>query len=218
MKTQKIFLFISILAAMSLALSACGSKEPDVPTPTPVDANAIAVQAIQTFSMQLTMTAFAQPTATLTPPPPTVAPTFILLGTSSPAVAPTSSADVSVWIRDLTYDDTAAPPVLHPGEQFVKKWLVQNGGTKTWTPNYKVAFAGIGVPLGGQPTLLGKTVGPGEQVEVSVSFIAPTVAGDYKSFWKLQTEAGQWFGTYLTATIKVVGATVTPSEEPIATP
>lgn len=227
MKRRKIFWF-SPLAAFALILSACGGSSKE-PTPTPVDPNLIAAQAIATFAMSLTQTAFAQPTATFTSTPePSPTNTFAPLVTNTPAgVVPTSSADVSVWIKDLTYDDTVTIPTLNPGEQFVKKWLVQNAGTATWTANYKIAFGGIGIPMGGQTTPLGKVVRPGEQVEIAITFIAPTAPGEYKSYWKMQNEQGVFFGTWLTATIKVAGApaatataaaTATPTETPTPTP
>ncbi len=219
MKTRKLFWFTTFLLVTSLVLSACGAKEQQ-PTPTPIDANAIAVQAIQTFSMGLTMTAFAQPTATYTPVPPTgtnTPPTFAIVGTGSPAAQPTSACNNSLWISDVTVPDNT---VMAPGKQFTKTWLVKNIGTCTWTPNFKVAFGGIGIPMGGQAAPIGKTVKPDEQVEISVNLVAPSAAGDALSYWKLQDEKGVFFGTFLTVVIKVVGApatTGTPTEEPSPT-
>ena len=222
MKTRNYFLPTAVLA-LSLILSACGGKEPEKPTPTPIDANAIAVQAIQTFSMGLTMTAFAQPTATATPVTPTStiqAPTFVLIGTGSPAAAPTSTCDVSAYVQDVTIPDGT---VMAPSQAFIKKWELKNTGTCTWTPTYKMAF-GYGNPMGGQATQIGKTVPPGGTIVIEVAMIAPNVGGEAIGNWRMQNDKGEFFGQTVTVVIKVVGAAATgsateePTETPTATP
>jgi hypothetical protein len=209
---------ITALLAMALVLSACGAKNQE-PTATPVDPNMIAQQAIQTFAMGLTMTAFAQPTATatLTPAPTNTnpPPTFVLLGTSAPSAAPTASCNNSLWVSDITVPDGTP---MAPGQAFTKTWMVKNVGTCTWTPTFKVAFGGIGIQMGGQPTPIGKTVKPDEQIEISVNLVAPNTSGDVQSYWKLQDDSGVYFGTYLTVVIKVAGPTPTKTETPTPTP
>jgi len=223
MKTNKQkFIGFSLLAVFALVLSACGGKSKE-PTPTPIDPNLIAAQAIATFAMGLTQTAFAQPTATLTPEPTatnTIAPTFAALGTNTSS-APVNTCDVSVFRNVETFPD--GTPVA-PGQQFTKTWLVENTGTCTWTATYKIAF-GYGMSqMGGVATPIGKTVKPGEQVQVSVVLTAPTTAGDVSGTWRLMNDQGVFFGTVLTVVIKVVGAaatgtaTIGPTETPTETP
>ncbi|MBV6394774.1 MAG: hypothetical protein HFACDABA_00342 [Anaerolineales bacterium] len=213
MKNKKL-IFASLLLAAALALSACGGKNQE-PTPTPIDPNLVAQQAIQTFAMGLTMTAFAQPTATatLTPVPTnTSAPTFVVLGTT-PTAVPTLSCNNAIWVQDITVPDGTP---MAPGQAFTKTWLFKNVGTCTWTPTFKIAFAGIGIPMGGQPTPIGKTVAPNEQIQISVSLVAPTTSGDVESRWKLQDDSGNWFGETVWVRIKVAGPTPTEAE-PTAT-
>lgn len=216
MKNSKL-IFVSLMIVLALALSACGAKN-ETPTPTPVDPNLIAQQAIQTFAMGLTMTAFAQPTATatLTPAPTNTnpPPTFVILGTNAPSAAPTSSCNNSLWVSDITVPDGTP---MAPGQTFTKTWLVKNVGTCTWTPTFKVGFGGIGVPMGGQATAIGKTVKPNEQIEISVNLVAPNTSGDLQSYWKLQDDSGVFFGTYLTVVIKVAGPTATKADTPTPT-
>lgn len=220
MKNSKLII-TSLVLVIALTLSACGGAN-DAPTPTPIDPNLVAQQAIQTFAMGLTMTAFAQPTATatLTPVPTnTSAPTFIVLGTNSAATtAVVTSCNNSLWISDVTIPDGTP---MAPGQTFTKTWMVKNVGTCTWTPTFKLGFGGIGVPMGGQATPIGKTVKPGEQIEVSVNLVAPNTSGDVQSYWKLQDDTGVFFGTYLTVVIKVAGPTSTkapPTDTPTPTP
>ncbi len=222
MKTNKQkFIGFSLLAVFALVLSACGGKSKE-PTPTPMDPNLIAAQAIATFAMGLTQTAFAQPTATLTPAPPatnTVAPTFAALGTNTSSV-PVNTCDVSVFVSDVTVPDGT---VMAPGQVFVKTWKIQNSGTCAWTATYKAVFTGTGNgPMGGASTPTGKIVKPGESIDISISFTAPTTGGDYVSWWKLQNDKNEFFGTPFSVAIKVVGAaaataTVTDTIQPTAT-
>jgi hypothetical protein len=211
-------LWLSLLAVFALTLSACGGSSKE-PTPTPVDPNLIAAQAIATFSMGLTQTAFANPTATftLTPvPTSTIQPTFAPLGTSTGA-APVNTCDVSVFVSETIPDGTP----MAPGQNFDKTWRIQNSGTCTWTATYKAVFTGSGNgPMGAVTTPIGKVIKPGESVDIIIEFVAPATAGDYISWWKLQNDAGVFFGTPFSVAIKVVGtgATATPTETPTATP
>ena len=219
MKNSK-SLLITALLVMALALSACGAKNQE-PTATPIDPNLVAQQAIQTFAMGLTMTAFAQPTATQTPAPSptnTVQPTFVILGTTSAAAPVVNSCNNSLWVSDISIPDGTP---MAPGQTFTKTWMVKNVGTCTWTPTFKVAFGGIGVPMGGQATAIGKTVKPNEQIEISVNLVAPNTSGDVQSYWKIQDDTGVFFGTYLTVVIKVAGPTSTkaaPTDTATPTP
>jgi hypothetical protein len=220
MKTnKKKFIGFSLLAVFALVLSACGSSSKE-PTPTPVDPNLIAAQAIATFAMGLTQTAFAQPTATLTPAPlatNTLQATFAPLGTNTPSV-PVTTCDGSGFVSETVPDGT----VMAPGQVFTKTWKLLNSGTCTWTATYKAVFTGTGNggPMGGTTTPTGKIVKPGESIEISISFTAPTTGGDYVSWWKLQNDAKAFFGTPFSVAIKVVGAaagTATETVEPTAT-
>lgn len=222
-RKQKI-LWFPVLVIFALVLSACGGSSKE-PTPTPIDPNLIAAQAIATFSMGLTQTAFAQPTSTSTPVPTATntlpAATFAPLGTTTGSV-PVNTCDVSVYVSDVTIPDGT---VMAPGQTFVKTWRLQNSGTCTWTATYKAVYAQSGNgPMGGTPTTIGKAVKPGETIDVSISFTAPTTAGEYVSWWKLQNDSQAFFGTGFSVAIKVVGAAKTaedtpePTNTPTATP
>jgi len=213
-------LWLPVLLVFALILTACGGKSTE-PTPTPVDPNLVAAQAIATFAMGLTQTALANPTETPTiTPVPTETPTFAPLVTNTPAAAPTSSCDVSIFIDDVTVKDGTP---MAPGQEFTKTWRLQNGGTCTWMATYKAVFTGVGNggPMGGATTPIGKEVKPGETIEITIKFTAPATAGDFVSWWKLQTDTGVFFGTPFSVAIKVVGApaaTATPTDEPPVTP
>ncbi len=217
MKTISLYRFFTLLGLGALILSAC---KPAEPTPTPVDVDAIRTSAAMTVVAEQTATALAMPTSTFTAtptdtplPPPTLAPAT----TAAPLVP--SLPDNSTWIKDITIPDGTT---LQPGQTVTKTWLVSNSGTTTWTPTYKLVF-GYGEPMGGVATPIGKTVKPGEQVEVSVVITIPTSkSGRLTSNWRLANDRGEPFGTWLSIDIQVGGsaATLAPTStlEPTETP
>jgi hypothetical protein len=96
--------------------------------------------------------------------------------------------DGMAWVADLTYDDKnmTAPPVVPPGQPFVKSWRIRNSGTCTWDSRYVLAFDRGNVAaaqMGGQPTPIQGTVAPGATYDISVNLVAPTVPGVYQGFW-----------------------------------
>lgn len=217
MNTCPVCKFLGAALAVAFVLSAC---QPAEPTPTPVDVDAIRTSAAATVLAGQTATALAMPTATPTATPtdtPLPPPTMAAATTAAP-MAPVSSCDNSAYIKDVTYPDGTA---VKPGETIKKTWLVSNTGTCTWTPTYKVGF-GYGEPMGGAATPIGKTVKPGEQVEVSVTLTIPTSkSGRLVGNWRLFNDKNEPFGTWLSIDVQVSGAASTPAtatEEPTETP
>jgi hypothetical protein len=87
-------------------------------------------------------------------------------------------------------DDT----IIEPGQEFTKIWRLVNSGTCTWTPAYEVFWL-WGEKMGAADAYpLARTVSPGEEIDISISFIAPSTPGEYQSNWKLRTPEGKVFG------------------------
>jgi heat shock protein HslJ/uncharacterized protein YuzE len=126
------------------------------------------------------------------------------------------------WVADLTYDDNGmkAPPVLPPGQPFVKAWRVRNTGTCTWDSSYALVYAGGNTPasrMGGKPAVVDRSVKPGETYDFNVDLVAPLPPGVYQAFWTTRNPAGQLFGDRLGVGIMVEAqATATPA--PTQTP
>jgi hypothetical protein len=160
--------------------------------------------AAETVQAQLTLAATGlQPT--LTPGLPGTTPTSISPGetpTTSPGTEETPTpgtgtpaADVcdrGEFVRDITYPDNTT---VEPGEQFTKTWELRNTGTCTWNSNYSIVFD-HGEAMGGPASapLTTGTVAPDEEVEVSVTLVAPEEEGTYQGYWMLRNQAGQIFG------------------------
>jgi polar amino acid transport system substrate-binding protein len=149
------------------------------------------------------------------PTSPTAAPP-VASAVVAPTTAPAACYDGLRLIADLTYDDKdmTQPPVLKPGQAFVKSWRVQNSGTCPWTTAYKLAYAGGSssyAQMGGKPVAVSRTVAPGETYDISVNLVAPLVPGTFHGVWQMQNTGGTAFGQRLD-----VGITV--PAQPTATP
>jgi hypothetical protein len=118
------------------------------------------------------------------------------------AVAATCTDD-SEFVSDVTVPDGTS---FDPGTVFRKTWRIRNSGTCTWDAGYRFAFLSgdrmsgpRSMPLGSldrnpQSPPLFPTVRPGEEIELSVTLIAPSEAGTYAGDWQLFAPDGTPFG------------------------
>ncbi|MBL8091458.1 MAG: hypothetical protein JNJ43_14075 [Anaerolineales bacterium] len=210
---KKISLIILLFAMLACALP--GASAPVVNNP-PADINALQTIIVQTADAAQTQTARANPSPTLTStttptriptitPSPTV--TFIyLLPTLTPiptitpigfiaganTAGPNDSSKFKTpqpWDCTIIVAETQPPKgaVLKKESKFYAFWTIQNTGTKTWTRNtidhvYKGGYRHENTRI--QDTK--EFVPPGDTLRVSAFFIAPKVAGEYRSFFALQ--------------------------------
>jgi polar amino acid transport system substrate-binding protein len=142
-------------------------------------------------------------------PAPTAAP-------SQPTPPPAGCIDNMSYVADLNYDDKnmTAPPVMQPGQSFVKTWRIRNSGTCTWDSKYYLAYTSGNSSLaqmGGQPTYIKGSVPPGATYDISVNLTAPTQPGVYQGFWQMNNAGGTAFGTKIYVGIQVVAPTATPA-------
>jgi len=193
-------MFKKILVLISIAslLYACGTPEPVEPT---VDISAIHTSAAETVMAEFTQTAQAMPptpeatateafTATPETPIPTNTPT-VQVDASGATLTPLPCDDAS-FVTDVTYPDGSE---VTPEQDFVKTWKIKNIGTCIWGTGYTVIFA-YGERMGGVAEPLPAAVAPGEEVEVSVRFKAPTTTGEFTSTWRMANASNSPFGEY----------------------
>jgi hypothetical protein len=196
-------LTLTLLASL---LYACGPATPAEPT---FSVDAIHTFAAETVIVELTQTARAvTPTSTATatevviptlevtlPPVATIAPTNNPFETTPTQVL----CDDAVWVSDVTVPDGTQ---MSPGQDFVKTWSVRNTGSCTWGTGYIPIFA-FGERMGGIPEPLTGTVAPGEEVEISVRFKAPSSTGEYSSTWRMANASNVPFGENIIVLIVV---------------
>lgn len=83
---------------------------------------------------------------------------------------------------------------MYAGQQFTKTWRLVNTGSCKWTRLYKLVFFSQN-PMGAfQEQFLSGEVLPGQAIDLSVNFFAPTSPGTYQSNWMLQDQDGNLFG------------------------
>src|SRR5688572_614225 len=157
------------------------------------------------------------PTPTTTPDAPTATQT----PTSGFPTPPPADCDKAEFVADVSL-----PPgtTVLPGQPLGKGWRVKNVGSCTWTPSYGIAFVGGPLMDATLFNTFSDNVFPGQEAEIFIPFIAPTIPGHYQSFWKLRNASGTLFGTGDSASdpflldILVSGPTVTPYFDLTPTP
>ncbi len=202
MKTLLLFTFLVI----PLLFTACTPAQPGAPTP---DMAFVRTSAANTVIANFTLTASAPsetplaalttapapletetPSTPVTPALTTATPTLLPGGvTATPALCDhyTYGGDIDVNVPDGTQ--------MTPGQQFIKTWKIKNDGICTWGAGYKIVYAGYNDQMSGVPQPLNGVIGPGQEVEISVQFKAPTKAGEYVSAWTMQNANGiRFFG------------------------
>jgi len=111
---------------------------------------------------------------------------------STAVTAPTSSAcvDSATFISDVTIPDNT---IFTPNTPFTKTWRLKNTGTCSWDSNYLVAYIS-GSTMSQQPGYWiepnGRTVAPGQTLDVSVGMTSPVENGNYASYWGLKKADG----------------------------
>ena len=201
-KSNKSKLFVlAALVLVSLILTACGNKEPEI------DINAQKTSFAQTAEVQATMTAQAVPTETPTPEM-TATPTATATTEVTPeetAFTPTATVsggqttpitingnDAAAWRANDPVDNT----VFAPGEKFTVTWTIENTGTSTWSTGYYISFL-TGDQMGAEDEIyLPYSVPPGTNVQISVDFVAPDATGSKQSDWVLKNANGDTFYSF----------------------
>ncbi len=188
---------IASLTAVLLLVSC--APAPSAPTP---DVVLIQTSAAQTVVANFTLTAAAlTPTAL---PPATDTPTLQPQVTGSAAAATPTLLPGGVTATPILCDalgfDVATVDVNVPdntemqlGQQFVKTWRVKNNGSCTWGAGYKIVYGGYADTMSGVPQAFNSVVAPGQEVEISVNFTAPTKPGIYLSAWQMANASGKPF-------------------------
>ena len=149
------------------------------------------------------------------PTPPPVQPTVTPV---QPTAPPPACVNGLAYVDDLSYDDQnmSNPPVVQPGQQFVKGWRVRNTGTCNWDPSFMLTYVRGNVPaaqMNGIPTPVPTIVTPGNTVDIWVNLVSPLAPGTYQGFWQMRAPNGTFFGQTVWVGITVPGAQPTPAPE-----
>jgi hypothetical protein len=209
---------LTLIVLFALVLSACGTNAAAASSEK-LSIEEAYTSAAMTFSAQ-SIVAASTPSPILTPV--TIIPTVTLIGgipTSTPyktamsSSSGTTGCDNSAYLSDVTIPDGT---LLTPGKSFTKTWSLQNIGTCDWTTSYSIAHYS-GSSMSGSAAALSDSVSPGGSISASVDMVAPSTAGTYTGYWRLQNASGTSFGEAVYVQIIVSSSTATVTYTPTAT-
>ena len=108
---------------------------------------------------------------------------------------PIACIDSVKLVTDVTFadNDMKSPPYVSPGKEFIKTWRVQNTGTCTWNPHYRLVFVSGNVEaaqMAGQPINITGSILPGQIIDLSVTLSAPLKLAIYQGFWQMENNNG----------------------------
>ncbi len=187
---------------VALVLTACApaAATPDAAVIQTSAANTVIANFTRTAAAAVTFTPLAAlttapaPLETETPATPATAPVASATLLPGGVTATPGLCDHYTW--DPTTVDVNVPDGTQftPGQTFVKTWRIKNDGVCTWGAGYKLVFS-YGDQMSGIAQPINGVIGPGQEIEVSVQFKAPTKAGEYTSAWTMQNAGGvRFFG------------------------
>jgi hypothetical protein len=196
---MKLKLTISVML-ITVLLAACGAANPPQ-EPTP-DVAVIRTSAAGTVISQFTLTA-----AVFTPTPSLPTESAETSAPSTPQASSTATTQPVAQITDAQGTTVALCDSLDfvadvnipddtnmsPGQDFLKTWRVKNTGSCPWEAGYELVYAGYADEMDGQSQQLTQVVQPGQEVEISVQFTAPSEIGEYLSAWQMSNPAGVTF-------------------------
>lgn len=201
---MKLKLTVSVLLIAVLITACGGANPPQEQEPTP-DVAVIRTSAASTVISQFTLTAAAfsptpsGPTETTAPSTPSTpsTPGATNTATTQPIAqvtnaqgTPVALCDSLEFVADVTIPDDTN---MAPGQDFLKTWRVKNTGSCPWGEGYELVYADYANDMDGQPQPLTEVVQPGQEVEISVQFTAPSEIGNYLSAWQMENPAGVTF-------------------------
>ncbi len=122
---------------------------------------------------------------------------------------PVMTADVEV-VRLGTQDstefvaDVSVPDgtLVEAGQMVEKTWRIRNDGTSAWTPGYAFVYV-ANQQMDGPDSVPLPLALPGEEVEVTVTLVAPDEPGLHRSSWRARNSNGRLFGDILFAEVRV---------------
>jgi hypothetical protein len=142
-------------------------------------------------TMQARLTdAAATPAESLIESSPIIASTSI---PDEPTIAATQEPQIPCLYAKMVMETIPDGTQINASGSFTKTWVLENTGSCTWTPGFRLVFTG-GEPMNGPSAVrIGKNVAPGERVTISVDLSAPSYPGSCRGNWALESDQGVRF-------------------------
>jgi hypothetical protein len=174
---------LSPLLAIVMLINGCSSGDLANTSGMEQTAYARTIAAIQSTVINTTPT--TDPSALFTPSPQ------LLQTTSATPLQTASPSWLATNVGDITIPDGT---IVAPGQKFTKTWVITNGGTGTWQPDFKLVFSSGEAMSAPAYVFLKQTVAPWQSVYASVDLVAPATPGTYTGYYLLQTDQSYSFG------------------------
>lgn len=196
-QTQAVGVVLTQAAEQQTQTAAAVPPTP-LPTNTPLPTVTVGVLPTSSF-LNVTNTPF-----TFNTQQPGLTPQLLV----TPSVVAVNTVTTKNGCNDAVYLGETEPydkSTVARGKEFSKGWMLSNTGTCTWDEGYvfdylQDYFPDVGInQLNGYDIKLKKEAAeehtkPGFGQTYIVKLKAPTVAGEYKAYWKLKDDAGNYFG------------------------
>lgn len=171
----------NLLIIITLFLSAC-----NLPSRNVEDiASTAAAQTVEALQSATPVSGAITPSFTPLPSPATLTPIPLPISTNTPVATATTNCNVAQFITDVTIPDGT---VMTPNQAFIKKWRIKNIGSCAWT-GFSLVFDN-GDAMGGPATKAISTLNAGQEVDLEVNLTAPATAGNYRGYWRINTNGG----------------------------
>ena len=194
-------------------LISCAPANLSTPTPNVVFIKTSAAQTVvANFTLTAASAAFTSTPTSLgtptSPAPPALISTTRITSTLVPTQIGNPGATQILLCNEYSWDDTTVDvnipdntPMM-AGQSFVKTWKIKNSGTCTWNTGYKIIYAGYSAQMSGQPQPLPLPVTQGQEIQISVNFVAPAQLGSYLSAWTLDNGDGTAYSHFYGSNIQ----------------
>jgi hypothetical protein len=143
-------------------------------------------------------------TPTIKVPKPTKTPKGgIPTSTNTPEFPPAPTDDPNCYDDAVVENQTISDwTVYKAGKSFRQTWELRNEGSCIWKPDYELVFV-KGDSMGSSSAYVNTKVRPGDTVEITIKFIAPTEGGMYTGYFQLTNLKGEKFGEHPEISIEV---------------
>jgi hypothetical protein len=168
----------NLLIIITLFLSACNLPSSNVQDA----AGTAAAQTVEALLSATPAPGAATPSFTPLPLPMTLTPIPLPVLTNTPIATATTNCNVAQFITDVTVPDGT---IMTPNQTFTKKWRIKNVGSCVWT-GFSLVFDS-GDAMSGPASKAISTLNPGQEVDLEVNLTAPASAGNYRGYWRINT-------------------------------
>jgi len=128
----------------------------------------------------------------------------------APTLPSSGASSFAVGCNNATFVDETIPDgtVIAPAKKFTKVWEMLNSGTCTWDEGYSFNFKSGEQMQGSNVTITkqnnsGDFTAPGHTQSFLILMWTPGTAGEYKGYWQMKGDDGNWFGSLVSVDVVV---------------